>query len=136
MEFGALAQESAAHKFDMYLGSWQGTFVTEDYKQIWHTSSYFNGGSNNNGYGTPASDALIDSIRYTLDVPKRIAMEKRLQRMVYDDQPYVFLFSAVRKVVIHKRFDNGDFYFEKPGMYLGNLRAMSPGRMAAMTTIN
>ncbi|MDQ3109932.1 MAG: ABC transporter substrate-binding protein [Bacteroidota bacterium] len=136
IEFGAMSGILRAHQFDLYLGSWSGTFVTEDYKQIWHSSSYSNGGSNYNGYGTTASDALIDSIRYTLDVSKRIAMEKRLQQMVYDDQPYVFLFSSVRKVVIHKRFDNGDIYFEKPGTYLGNLRPMSPGRMATMTTIN
>jgi ABC-type transport system substrate-binding protein len=136
MEFGAMAENVKAHKFDLYLGSWQGSFVTEDYKQIWHSSSYANGGSNYNGYGTAVSDALIDSIRYTLDVPKRIAMEKRLQRIVYDDQPYVFLFSSVRKVVVHKRFDNGDIYFEKPGLFLSSLRLMSPGKMAKKATVN
>ncbi len=134
-EYGVLSEIVAAHKFDLYLGAWQGSFVTEDYKQIWHSSSYLNGGSNYVGYGTPASDALVDSIRVTLDATKRIAMEKRLQKMVYDDQPYVFLFSTVRKVVIHKRFGNGDIYYEKPGLFLSNLRLMSPGRMAQMTTI-
>ncbi|MEO5642493.1 MAG: ABC transporter substrate-binding protein, partial [Bacteroidia bacterium] len=136
MEFGALSQTIKSHQFDMYLGSWQSTFVPEDYKQIWHTTSYDNGGSNYIGFGNATSDALIDSIRYTIDASKRIPMEKRLQRLVYEEQPYVFLFSSVRKVVIHKRFDNGDFYFEKPGMLLGNLRLMSPGKMAKMTTIN
>jgi peptide/nickel transport system substrate-binding protein len=136
MEFGALIENLKAHQFDLYLGSWQGSFTIEDYKQIWHSSSYSNGGSNFVGYGTAASDALIDSLRFTLDVAKRVPMEKRLQRMIYDDQPYVFLFSSVRKVVVHKRFDNGDIYYEKPGLHLSNLRAMSPGRMAKMTTIN
>jgi peptide/nickel transport system substrate-binding protein len=131
-----MAEGIMAHQFDMYLGAWNGSFVTEDYKQVWHSSSYSNGGSNYVGYGTPASDALIDSIRVTLDATKRIAMEKRLQKMVYDDQPYVFLFSAVRKVVVHKRFANGDIYYEKPGLFLSHLKAMSPGRMAQMTTIN
>jgi hypothetical protein len=42
----------------------------------------------------------------------------------------------VRKLVVHKRFDNGDFYFERPGMFLSNLRLMSPGHMATMTTPN
>jgi peptide/nickel transport system substrate-binding protein len=136
MEFGAMIETIKAHQFDLYLGSWQGTFVTEDYKQIWHSSSYSNGGSNFNGYGSAASDALIDSIRVTIDPSKRIPMEKRLQKLVYDDQPYVFLFSSVRKVVIHKRLDNGDIYYEKPGVHLSNLRPMSPGKMAKMTTIN
>jgi peptide/nickel transport system substrate-binding protein len=136
LEFGALVETITAHNFDLYLGAWQGTFATDDYKQLWHTQSYANGGSNFCGFGNAASDAVIDSIRVTLDASKRIPMEKRLQRMVYDDQPYVFLFSSLRKVVVHKRFDNGDFYFERPGMYLSNLRLMSPGNMAKMTTLN
>ncbi|CAN5413512.1 hypothetical protein BH09BAC5_BH09BAC5_21590 [soil metagenome] len=136
MDFAALTEAVTAHKFDLYLGAWQNSFATEDYKQIWHTSSYTNGGSNIVGFGNAASDALIDSIRVTLDPQKRIPMEKRLQQIVYDEQPYVFLFSSVRKIVVHKRFDNGDIYFEKPGLFLSNLRLMSPGNMSKMTPIN
>lgn len=136
LEFGAMNEAVKAHQFDLYLGAWQQSFLAEDYKQIWHSTSYSNGGSNYAGYGNPAADALIDSIRIAIDPVKRVALEKRLQKIVYDDQPYVFLFSSVRKVVIHKRFDNGDIYYEKPGVHLSSLRAMSPGKMAKMTTIN
>ncbi len=136
MEFGALTETMIAHKFDLVLGAWQSSFATEDYKQIWHTSSYNSGGSNFCGFGNSASDALIDSIRVTLDASIRLPMEKRLQKIVYDEQPYVFLFSSLRKVAVHKRFDNGNIYFEKPGLYFSNLRAMSPGNMAKMTTVN
>lgn len=135
-ELPVLQQTVTAHQFDLYLGAWQSTFLPEDYKQIWHTSSYSNGGSNFCGFGNAASDALIDSIRVTLDASKRIPMEKRLQKIIYDDQPYVFMFSTLRKVVVHRRFDHGDIYFEKPGLYLSNLRAMAPGKLSEMTTIN
>lgn len=135
MEFAPLTETVIAHNFDLFLGAWQSSFVTDDYKQLWGTSSQ-NGGSNIVGFGNAASDALIDSIRVTLDPAKRIPMEKRLQKMIYDDQPYVFLFSSLRKVVVHRRFDNANMYYEKPGLFLSNLRLMSPGKMATMTTIN
>jgi peptide/nickel transport system substrate-binding protein len=136
MEFAPLTEMILTHKFDLYMGAWQSSYLAEDYKQIWGTSSHVNRGDNVVGFGNSASDALIDSIRVTLDPAIRTPMEKRLQKMVYDDQPYVFLFSSVRKLVVHKRFDNGDFYFERPGMFLSNLRLMAPGHMATMTTPN
>ncbi len=136
IEFGAMAEVLGQHKFDMYLGAWAGPYVAEDYKQIWHSTSWGNNGSNFVGFGTAESDRLIDSLRITIDDAKRLPMEKRLQKIVYDEQPYVFLFSTPRKVVVHKRFDNADFYFERPGMLLSNLRLMSPGNMAKIAPIN
>jgi peptide/nickel transport system substrate-binding protein len=125
LEFVTFYETVQKHEFDMYFGGWGGTFFYEDYKQVWHSSSW-NGGNNYVGYGTAASDALIDSIRVTLDDNQRIAMEKRLQKMIYDDQPYVFVFTNPFKGAIHRRFENATFYPERPNIYLGNLKLI-PG---------
>jgi peptide/nickel transport system substrate-binding protein len=124
VEFVSFYDLVQQHNFDMYIGAWAGTVIADDYKQIWHSSSY-PGGSNFVGFGNEKSDALIDSIRTTPNNAKRIPMEKRLQEIVYDEQPYIFLFSIPRKVVIHKRFANDDMYFEKPGVLLNNLKLIA-----------
>ncbi len=129
MEVVTFYEQVQLHKFDMYFGAWSAAFVPEDYKQIWHTSSWEDG-SNYVGFGTSASDALIDSIRVTMEDSLRIPMEKRLQHIVYDEQPYIFLFMVPTKIAIHKRFDNADMYYEKPGVYLSHLRLLSAGTMA------
>lgn len=133
VEFVTFYELVQHHNFDMYMGAWSTAFVSEDYKQVWHTSSWAGEGSNYVGFGNPQTDALIDSIRVTLEDSVRIPMEKRLQALVYDEQPYIFMFQLPRKTVIHKRFDHPDMYFEKPGVNLSNLRMMSPGNMAKPT---
>jgi peptide/nickel transport system substrate-binding protein len=129
IEFVTFYEVLAKHDFDMYMGAWASSFFAEDYKQIWHSSSWANEGSNYVGYSNPESDQLIDKIRETLDDSTRGEMEKQLQEIVYEDRPYVFMFQTPVKAVIHKRFDNPDMYFEKPGVYLSNLRPMTSGTM-------
>ena len=125
LDFAVHIDKAKQHDFDMILGSWAGSSVAEDFTQIWHTSSWASKGSNYAGFGNAASDALVDSIKYTLDDASRHAMVKRLQQKIYDDQPYVFLFASVQRNVIHKRFGNADMYFERPGILLNNLRLLS-----------
>ncbi len=110
------------HNFDMFIGSWGGVSIPEDFTQLWHTSSWTSKGSNYPGFGNAETDALIDSIKYELDETKRNPMVKRLQKIIYDEQPYVFLFATMRRVAIHKRFDNRDMYSERPGILLNRLK--------------
>jgi peptide/nickel transport system substrate-binding protein len=117
--------KARAHNYDMMLAVNAGTFASEDYTQNWHSSSWLNKGSNFSGFGSAQSDALIDSIKYTLDDAQRNKMAKELQVMLYDEQPYIFLFASQRRLVIHKRFGNQEMYFERPGLMLGSLKLLS-----------
>jgi peptide/nickel transport system substrate-binding protein len=128
LDFAVMYDAARKHDFDMMLAAWAGNFAPEDFTQIWHTSSWASQGSNFPGFGNAESDALIDSIKYTLDEAKRNEMIKRLQVMIYDEQPYIFLFANLRRNVIHKRWGNQEMYFERPGLWLSNLRLLSnPG---------
>lgn len=120
-------EQATNHTFDMLIASWAGNVLPEDYTQIWHTSSWASKGSNFAGFGNAQSDALIDSIKYTLDAEKVIPMLKRFQAIVYDEQPYIFMFAGLRRNIIHKRFGNQEMYFERPGVWLSNLRLLSGG---------
>jgi len=120
------------HKFDAMLASWAGSSVPEDFTQIWHSASWASKGSNFSGFGNAKSDALIDSIKYTIDPALRHPMVKELQAMIYEEQPYVFLYAANRRNAIHKRFGNPHMYFERPGILINNWKLLSGG--AASTT--
>ncbi|MBK7036311.1 MAG: hypothetical protein IPI31_05400 [Bacteroidetes bacterium] len=125
VEANTLKEQLRKHDFDMYASAWASGSFPEDYTQIWHTSSYISGGSNYVGFGNAETDALIDSIKYTLDDSKRIPMEKELQRIIYEEQPYVILYSTSKKNILHKRFGNQYMVFDRPGVILNNMRLLS-----------
>ncbi|MEZ5015318.1 MAG: ABC transporter substrate-binding protein [Chitinophagales bacterium] len=125
IEPNTLSEQLQQHDFDMYMGAWAGSSSSEDFSQLWGSENYTNGGSNYCGFGNAATDALIDSINVTLDTAARFPMIRRFQQIVYDEQPYIFMYAAARKVVIHKRFGNQDMTFERPGVVLNNLRLLS-----------
>lgn len=123
----ALREQISTHDFDMFMSALSGGALPDDYTQLWHTKSYATeGGMNYVGFGNAASDALIDSIRFTMDTDKRIEMIKRLQKMVYDEQPFIFLYSPSKKVIMHKRFTNRFIAFERPNVILNNMRLLTP----------
>lgn len=117
------------HEFDLMFSAWSGSSQPEDYKQLWHSNSWENGGSNYVGYSNPKADVLIDKIRVETTDSLRIPMEKELQQVIYNDQPYVFMYLLPRKVAIHKRFSNANMYWEKPGVYLSFLKLLTPATM-------
>lgn len=133
VEGSVLRQMTSDHDFDMVLSSWAVSSLPEDFNQLWSTEAWANKGSNITGFGNAESDALIDSIAVTLDAAKRIPMVKRLQKIIYDEQPYVFLYSPDRKVVIHKRFGNAIMTSELPSFIPNNLLLLNTGT-AALTT--
>ncbi|REK49612.1 MAG: hypothetical protein DWQ48_07395 [Bacteroidetes bacterium] len=118
-------QRARAREFDLLLGSWGANALPEDFTQLWHSSSWKNNGSNYSGFGNDLSDALIDSIRTELDQEKRIRMVHRLQEIIIDEQPAVFLYTSLRRNIVHKRFGNVKLYADRPGILLNDLRLLS-----------
>lgn len=127
----ALIDEKARkHDFDMFFGQWGGNSFQEDYTQLWSTKEWVSGGSNYPGFGTAETDALIDSIKYSVDENARFAYSKKLQRIIYNEQPYVFLYAPKRCVALHKRFGNTVMVNDNPNVmlnYLSLLRADEKG---------
>ena len=138
LEQGTLSEQLQSHDFDLGLVSMSYSALQEDYSQLWHSeTSQTHGGSNYSGFGNAASDALIDSIKFTLNDSLRHSMSKRLQKIIYDQQPCVFMYSTNRKIIIHRRWGNQRMYSEFPGFILNNLRLISaPANTAALLTDN
>ena len=113
------------HDYDMMMGSLGSNSLLEDYTQAWHTSSWANNGSNFSGFGNSTSDSLIDKIKVTLDINKSIPMIKQLQQIIYDEQPFIFLYASVRRIIVHKRWGNQEMYYDRPGLLYNNLKLLS-----------
>lgn len=117
-----LREKGSTHDFDMLMMAFSSSAApAEDFKQVWHSESWLNQGTNYTGFGTRASDALIDSIRSEMHESKRIEMIRRFQKMVYDEQPWIPLNWIYRKIAIHKRWRNANLYYERPGVLLNEL---------------
>ena len=125
MDFTLFYKNAMDHNFDGMLGGWGGSASYSNPMQLWHTSSWVTKGSNFCGFGDAESDALIEAANLTLDPEVHNAALMRLQAKVYEDQPYVFMYSTKRKFAIHKRFNNRGMYYERPGVMLQNLKLKS-----------
>ena len=125
MDFSLFYKNAQDHNFEAMLGGWGGSASYSNPMQLWHTSSWASKGSNFCGFGDAASDALINLANSSLDSAAHTEALWRLQARIYNDQPYVFLYSTKNKIAIHKRFDNRNTYFERPGLMLNNLKLNS-----------
>lgn len=115
IDFPVLLDDADQRNFDMVALAWVKTPGLEDMKQIWHTDGDKEGGSNRVGFGTPESDALIDQIRVTLDPEERKKLYMRIQEIIYEEQPYIFLFVPSELIAIHNRFDGAETSPVRPG---------------------
>jgi len=125
MDFSVFYQKAFAHEFDAMLGSWSSSALPEDARQIWHTESWLSKGGNFVGYGSAYSDSLIELANITMDPVRRKEIMSLLQWDVWEQQPYVFLFNATKKMVIHKRFEYRGMYPEKPHIYFDRLKLLN-----------
>ena len=120
-------EKVTTHSYDLAMGSWNTSSFPEDYSQLWSTASYIGNGSNYTGFGNASSDSLINAIAKETDSSKKLILEKKMQQLIYDEQPYIFLYGLVRRCVLHKRFDDATFYAERPGILYSPLQ-LSPLR--------
>lgn len=113
-EWTVFLEDIKSHNFEISTAGWSMGSGLSDMKQIWHTESY-NGGSNYVGFGNAETDKLIESINYENNVEARNKMYFKIQEIIHDEAPYIFLFTSKRKLAIHKRFDNANGYNARPG---------------------
>jgi ABC-type transport system substrate-binding protein len=91
MEWTAHVAEIDNRNFDAIVMGWGNGNMNSDSKQIWHSKSYDNKGSNYVGYSNPEVDALITESEKQLDPNKRFKITQKIGALIYDDQPYAFI---------------------------------------------
>jgi peptide/nickel transport system substrate-binding protein len=110
LEWSVFLDRIKKHEFDASYGGWVLGVVPQDPYQIFHSTQSQGEGSNYISYNNPESDKLIEEYRSETDETKRIDIIKRWQKVVYDDQPYTFLWSPLARYVFNERFRNTRFY--------------------------
>ncbi|BDS15404.1 ABC transporter substrate-binding protein [Aureispira anguillae] len=115
VDFPTLLDDADKRNFDMVALAWVKTPGLDDLKQVWHTDADKEGGANRVGFGTPESDKIIDEIRVTLDPEVRKELYIKVQEIIYEEQPYVFLFVPSELLAIHNRFDGTETSPMRPG---------------------
>ncbi|MDX2001573.1 MAG: ABC transporter substrate-binding protein [Chitinophagales bacterium] len=113
-EWTVFIDETKKHDFELFCGAWISDPISDDPKQIWHTSSA-DGGSNYVYFGNTRSDQVIDAIRTELDESKRNEYYKEFQKIVNEEVPYIFLYTPKNRLCISKRFENAKAYTARPG---------------------
>lgn len=91
--------------FDAITLGWTSGIETDIY-QMFHSSQAKTNGDNFIHYGNEALDKLIDQARATVDEDKRMPMWQEAEAIMYEDQPYTFLFRRKTLAFIDKRIQN------------------------------
>ena len=103
-EFSNLLGKLRQGDYELAAGGTTVQFTPWEPKQRWHSSSA-NGGSNYQRFINDEADQLIDEIQSTFDENKRDQLYHKLQEIMYDEQPLIFMIIPTGRLAIHKRFE-------------------------------
>ncbi len=104
-ESNVIAEERARRDYEIATGGYRISPTLDDLKQIWHSESDTPGGSNQVGFNNEEADQIMDDIQTEFDPERRRELYMRLQEIIYEEQPVVFLFVNNENIAIHKRFE-------------------------------
>lgn len=90
----------------------------DDFYNNWHSDSDNPSSSNHISYRDEEADQLIDAIRDAVNLEERNELYKKLQKVIFEDYPVIFLYAPMEKIVISNRW-NGSATAKRPG-YLAN----------------
>ncbi|HEX4144855.1 MAG TPA: ABC transporter substrate-binding protein [Pirellulales bacterium] len=114
-KWALMLQKLRKKEFDACILGWGLSWKSDPF-QIFHSSqAEVPESSNSVGYKNPAVDALIEKLRVTLDTEEQSKIAREIHRLIYDDQPYTFLFRDMRTAGRDARLDNVTFYKIRPG---------------------
>ena len=107
----------ADRNFDAVRFAW-ATDVDEDLFQVFHSSQIERGGSNFVGWRNEKADEIMETGREIFDSEKRWALFREFHHLIYDEQPYTFLFTFKECIFYNKKIGNVKFYVYRPGYNL------------------
>jgi peptide/nickel transport system substrate-binding protein len=110
LEWSVYLDKTKKHEFDATIAAWQLNVTPPDPYQIWHSSQSKGEGSNYISFINKESDSLLELYRVEFDEAKQIELIRKWQKLIYDEQPYTFLWSPKSRYIYNKRFKNARFY--------------------------
>jgi ABC-type transport system substrate-binding protein len=115
-QWALMLQNLRKKEFDATILGWALNWKQDPF-QIWHGSQAdLQESSNSIGYENPEVDKLIEELRVTLDENKQVELYHQIHKLIYDDQPYTFLFMDKQTAGHDARLENISFYKIRPGV--------------------
>ena len=123
MEWNTFIQRVIAGEFDSCVLGW-GVGTRADLTNLWRSTSRPPGGQNVSRYANSEVDSLIDLARNTVTTRDARPLWHRCQRVIYDDQPFLFLAVPHDVVGLNGRFCGVEpnaigFFVNLPEWYIG-----------------
>ena len=114
MEGGVLLDRLKKHEIEAWLGGWVYDSDEQDFFALFHSSQILNSGYNWGSYFNLAADSTMERITQEWDESTRIELHKRIQNILYQDQPYTLLFANSARIGWNKRLQNIGWYGQRP----------------------
>jgi peptide/nickel transport system substrate-binding protein len=113
-EWSLMQKRMEEKKFDAVTGGWALPWSTDPY-QIWHSSQAdVPKGSNTVGFRNKEADALIESLRVTLDPAQRARKLQDFHRILHREQPYTFVYIPKSAYCYRRGLENVVYAKERP----------------------
>ncbi len=106
VEWSVYTQRLEEKNFEVCMLGWQSSFDPDLY-QIFHSSQAdLPGSSNHVSFKNPEADQLMEEMRRTFDMDKRIELARKLGQILHDEQPYTFMFVPNTLTAIDGKYKN------------------------------
>ncbi len=113
-EWSVWVNNNRLHNYDAAIANIGGNAVEDDPYEMWHSSQAKNKGQNVTGFMNPEVDAILTQNRTEFDFNRRDSLMKRFQQIMYDEMPITPLYSAPVRLARLDRYDNVEFFRQRP----------------------
>jgi peptide/nickel transport system substrate-binding protein len=111
LDWSIFLQRVRGKDFDAVVLGWSGGVVfPPDGYQIWHSSQAEKNGSNYISFKNEEVDRILEEYRREFDLDKRIALYRRFQEVLHEEQPYTFLWTQRVARAYSRRFAGVNWY--------------------------
>jgi peptide/nickel transport system substrate-binding protein len=111
LDWSILLERKDRFDYDALIIGWFSTnTIPPDNYQIFHSSQAVEHGSNHVNFRNAEADDLLERYRREFDADRRKELYRRFQEIVYDEQPYTFLFSPKELFAWDRRFRGARVY--------------------------
>jgi ABC-type transport system substrate-binding protein len=109
-KWALMLQQLRKKEFDATILGWVADWKSDPF-QIWHGSQAdVVDSSNAIAYQNPEVDKLIEKLRVTMDESQQIEIYHQIHQLLYDDQPYTFLFAEKATALMNSRIQGWKEY--------------------------
>ncbi len=124
LEWNTFIDKIINAKFEACVMGWK-VGSRADLTEFWHSSAFGRKGMNISRYNNGTADSLMEAARNTMDAERAKTLWSKCQRIIYDDQPFMFLAVPREVNVLSSRFGN---VHPNPISFLYNIRNWTSDR--------